>query len=87
MPEQWYCSGMRATIDKVGRLVIPKQLREELGIRPGEVEVTAQGAGLRVELLVEEESLEERSGRLVIPAGGTQIDDLLVRQLRDAGQK
>jgi AbrB family looped-hinge helix DNA binding protein len=78
---------MRATIDKAGRLVIPKQLREEVGLRPGEVEVTAQGTGLRVEPLVEEESLEERSGRLVIPAGGIQIDDPLVRELRDAGQK
>jgi AbrB family looped-hinge helix DNA binding protein len=78
---------MRATIDKAGRLVIPKQLREELGLRPGEVEVTAQGTGLRVEPIVEEEALDERSGRLVIPAGRIQIDDSLVRKLRDAGQK
>ncbi len=77
---------MRATIDKAGRLVIPKQLRDEVGLRPGEVEVTAYGAGLRVEPLAGE-SLDERDGRLVIPAGGVEIDDDLVRLLRDAGQR
>jgi AbrB family looped-hinge helix DNA binding protein len=77
---------MRATIDKAGRLVIPKRLRDELGLRPGEVEVTAEGAGLRVESLADE-SLEERGARLVIPAAGAQIDDELVRSLRDAGQR
>lgn len=78
---------MRAAIDRAGRLVIPKQLRDELGLRPGEVEVSADGTGLRVEPLVEEDSLVERDGRLVIPAAGLEIDDDLVRTLRDAGQK
>ena len=77
---------MRATIDKAGRLVIPKQLRDRLGLRPGEVEVTADGAGLRVEPLAGD-SLDERDGRLVIPAGGAEINDEVVRSLRDAGQR
>lgn len=77
---------MRATIDKAGRLVIPKPLRDELGLRPGEVEVSAQGAALRVEP-VTESSLDERDGRLVIPAAGVKIDDDVVRSLRDAGQR
>lgn len=77
---------MKATIDRAGRLVIPKQLRDHLGLRPGEVEVTAEGAGLRVEPLAGD-SIEEREGRLVIPAAGVQIDDDLVRSLRDAGQR
>ena len=77
---------MRATIDKAGRLVIPKQLRDHLGLRPGEVEVTADGAGLRVEALAGD-LLDEVDGRLVIPAGGAEITDDLVRTLRDAGQR
>ena len=77
---------MRVTIDKAGRLVIPKQLRDHVGLRPGEVEITADGAGLRIRPLAEE-SLDERDGRLVIPAAGAQIDDDLVRSLRDAGQR
>jgi hypothetical protein len=67
-------------------VVIPKQLRDHVGLRPGEVEVTADGSGLRIEPLAED-SLDERDGRLVIPAGGVQIDDDLVRSLRDAGQR
>ncbi len=77
---------MRATIDKAGRLVIPKQLRDHVGLRPGAVEVTAEGTGLRVEPLAAG-SLDERDGRLLIPAAGAQIDDDLVRSLRDAGQR
>jgi hypothetical protein len=68
-------------------LVIPKQLRDEVGLRPGEVEVTAYGTGLRVEPLTEDDSLVERAGRLVIPSVGLPIDDDLVRSLRDAGQR
>lgn len=67
-------------------MVIPKPLRDQLGLRPGEVEVTADGAALRVEP-VAGESLGERDGRLVIPAGGADIDDAVVRTLRDAGQR
>jgi bifunctional DNA-binding transcriptional regulator/antitoxin component of YhaV-PrlF toxin-antitoxin module len=63
--------------------VIPKQLRDELGLRPGEVEVSAHGAGLHVEALAGD-SLEERDGRLVIPASGETIDDDTIRSLRDA---
>jgi AbrB family looped-hinge helix DNA binding protein len=76
---------MRATIDAAGRLVIPKSLRERLGLRPGEVEVVAEGAGIRVEPIAGE-SLERRGGRLVIPAAGANIDDETVRALRDADQ-
>ena len=77
---------MRATIDKAGRLVIPKPLRDRLGLRPGVVEVVADGAGLRVEPIAEE-SLIERGARLVIPASGAQIGDDLVRALRDSDQR
>ena len=66
--------------------MIPKPLRDELGLRPGEVELTAEGAGLRVEPIAGE-SLAREGGRLVIPAEGAVIDDSLVRSLRDAGRR
>jgi AbrB family looped-hinge helix DNA binding protein len=77
---------MRATIDKAGRLVIPKALRARLGLRPGPVEIAADGAALRVEPITERR-LERRSGRLVIPASGMKLDDDSVRALRDADQR
>jgi AbrB family looped-hinge helix DNA binding protein len=77
---------MRTTIDKAGRLVIPKALRDRLGLRPGEVEVVADGAALRIEPVVSAE-LVERDGRLVIPASGSLLTDEDVRALRDADQR
>jgi bifunctional DNA-binding transcriptional regulator/antitoxin component of YhaV-PrlF toxin-antitoxin module len=67
-------------------LVIPKSLRERLGLRPGVVEVVAEGAGIRVEPIAGD-SLVERGGRLVIPAVGADVDDETVRALRDADQR
>ena len=77
---------MHATVDSAGRLVIPKSLRERVGLRPGTVDVTIDGAGLRVEPLAGED-FEERDGRLLVPRSGTAIDDELVRGLRDADQR
>lgn len=77
---------MRASIDKAGRLVIPKPLRDQLGLRPGEVEVTADGAGLRVEAIAGDDVDVDR-GRTVIPASGdlVTVDD--VRSMRDVDQR
>jgi AbrB family looped-hinge helix DNA binding protein len=77
---------MRTTIDRAGRLVIPKTLRDRLGLVPGEVEVSADGAALRVEPIMSDE-LEQRGDRLVIPKSGITLDDDAVRALRDADQR
>ena len=77
---------MKATIDQAGRLVIPKPLRDRVGLRPGVVEVVVDGAGLRVEPPAGE-SLIERGSLLVIPASGTTIGDGVVRELRDGDQR
>lgn len=79
-------NAMRSTIDKAGRLVIPKALRDSLGLVPGEVEVTPDGAGLHIEPLADDK-LEDEDGLLVIPAADAAISDGLVRVLRDANQR
>jgi AbrB family looped-hinge helix DNA binding protein len=77
---------MQATIDSAGRLVIPKALRDRIGLRPGTVDVTVDGAGLRVEPRAGDD-LDERDGRLLVPRSGAPIDDDVVRDLRDGDQR
>jgi AbrB family looped-hinge helix DNA binding protein len=77
---------MKATIDSAGRLVIPKVLRDRLGLAQGEVEVEADGADLRVRP-VADDALDEQDGWLVVPAFGNRITDEDVRELRDADQR
>jgi AbrB family looped-hinge helix DNA binding protein len=77
---------MRTTIDKAGRLVIPKSLRDAIGLEAGEVELSRDGAAIRVEP-VTGSGLEERGGRLVIPSSKSRLHDDTVRELRDADQR
>lgn len=77
---------MKATIDSAGRLVIPKILRDRLGLVQGEVDVEADGADLRVRP-VAEDVLVEQDGWLVVPASGASLGDDDVRDLRDADQR
>lgn len=77
---------MRVTMDKAGRLVLPKPLRDHVGLRAGEVEVVADGDAIKVTPIARDD-LELRNGRLVVPPSGTAIDDELVRALRDADQR
>lgn len=77
---------MRTTIDAVGRLVIPKRLRDELGLSSGPVEVVADGAALRIEA-VHDDHIEQRNGRPVIPEGGAPVTDEMVTSLRDSGRR
>jgi AbrB family looped-hinge helix DNA binding protein len=75
---------MRVTIDRAGRLVIPRSLRDRIGlVGGGEVEIELDGAAIRIEPVVGTE-LREDGGLLFIPTTGTPIDDTLVRELIDA---
>ncbi|WP_226360697.1 AbrB/MazE/SpoVT family DNA-binding domain-containing protein [Pseudonocardia sp. ICBG1142] len=77
---------MKASIDNAGRLVIPKQLRDRLGLVPGEVDVEADGADLRVRP-VAQDTLAEEDGWLLVPSSGTPLTDDDVQQLSDADQR
>ena len=75
---------MRTTIDKAGRLVIPRSLRDRIGlVGGGEVDLELDGAAVRIEPVVGRE-LREDGGLLFIPAAGTPITDAAVRELIDA---
>ena len=75
---------MRTTIDKAGRLVVPRRLRAAIGLMDGGVvEVDLDGAGIRIEP-VPGRALREQNGLLLIPASGQPLDDAMVRVLIDA---
>lgn len=77
---------MRVTIDKVGRLVIPKAFREQAGITPGEVEISLDGAAIRIESVAADDLVEE-DGLLLLPSGGPELGADAVRELRLADQR
>jgi AbrB family looped-hinge helix DNA binding protein len=77
---------MRTTIDKAGRLVVPKSLREQAGITPGEVEIYVDGAAIRIENVASDD-LVEVDGLLLLPSGGPELDDEVVRELRLGDQR
>lgn len=77
---------MRTTIDKAGRLVIPKSLREQSGIASGEVEISLDGAAIRIESVAADDLVEE-DGLLLLPGGGPELDADAVRGLRLADQR
>ena len=74
---------MKTTIDKAGRLVIPRSLRDRIGLGGGgAVELQLDGAAIRIEPVAGSQ-LREDGGLLFIPAAGTPIDNTLVRELID----
>ena len=73
-------------MDDAGRVVIPKRLREELGLTAGPIEIVRDGTAVRIEPLTTTD-LEQVGQRLVIPASGHKIDDADVRNLRLADQR
>ncbi|WP_232070298.1 AbrB/MazE/SpoVT family DNA-binding domain-containing protein [Mycobacterium noviomagense] len=73
-------------MDKAGRLVIPKSLREQAGIASGEVEISLDGAAIRIESVAADDLVEE-DGLLLLPSGGPKLGADAVRELRLADQR
>ena len=66
VPAGWYHHGMRTTIDKAGRVVIPAAVRERAGLAPGTVlEVTVDELGVRLERVAAGPRLVKVGRRLV----------------------
>jgi AbrB family looped-hinge helix DNA binding protein len=78
---------MEVSIDAVGRIVVPKPLRDVLGLVPGStVDISRYGAGLQLVPTGRTARLVEEDGALVA-TGTTAIDDDDVFGLIDAGRR
>lgn len=81
---------MRVTMDRAGRVVIPKSVRDELGLRAEEpFDLEIDGAAIRLELLTQPGRLEIAEDGLPrlkrVDAPDFSAND--VRALRDAGRR
>src|SRR6202046_5706502 len=78
---------MEATIDSVGRIVVPKPLRDALGLTPGStVDISRYGAGLQLVPTGRTARLVDAAGVVVGTGEGTISDDDVFR-LIDAGRR
>ncbi|HEX7322639.1 MAG TPA: AbrB/MazE/SpoVT family DNA-binding domain-containing protein [Mycobacterium sp.] len=81
---------MYVTVDRVGRVVIPKALRVALGITPDTpLELIPDGAGLRLEpVRRQQRPVDTRDGLPILGAvEGAILTDDDVRRLRDDIQR
>lgn len=79
---------MEATIDSGGRLLLPKALRDALGLTPGtKVDISRYGAGVQITPGGRTARLQrDAHGRLVSTADTTVTDDMMFT-LIDAGRR
>jgi len=78
---------METTIDGAGRIVVPKPLRDALGLAPGTtVDISCYGTGLTVVPRGRTARLIEENGHLVA-ASDRPITDEEVFALIDAGRR
>lgn len=80
-------SHMEVRMDSAGRIVVPKPLRDALGLTPGsKVDISRYGAGLQIVPAGRTARLVYEDGVLVA-TGDTVIDDAIVFGLIDSGRR
>lgn len=78
---------MQTTMDAVGRIVVPKALRDALGLTPGAVvDVSRYGNGLQLTPAGRTARLVEEDGVLVA-VGENQVDDDTIFSLIDDSRR
>lgn len=78
---------VKTTIDKAGRIVVPKALREAVGLTPGTtVDISEYGDGLHLAVGGRTGRIVEEDGRKVI-TGEATLDDETMFRLIDAGRR
>lgn len=85
---RWYRLPMDAVVDKMGRIVIPKAMRDSLGLTPGtQVDISVYGDGLQVVRGGRTATLTRSRGGRLVAEGDTEVDDEMLLALIDAGRR
>lgn len=75
--------GMKAAIDSAGRIVVPKPLRDALGLTPGQpLEIRAEDGRLHIEVAPTAMTLRKR-GKGVVAVPEAKLPALTAEQVRD----
>jgi AbrB family looped-hinge helix DNA binding protein len=75
---------MRVALDAAGRLVVPKSLRQALGLKPGQaLEIRAADGRLEIEIAPTPMRLKKR-GKGVVAVPDAALPPLTAEQVRDA---
>lgn len=76
-------AAMKATIDAAGRIVVPKALREALGLKPGQpLEIRAGDGRLEIEVAATPMKLRKR-GKGVVAVPDAELPPLTAEQVRE----
>ncbi len=74
---------MKTTIDAAGRVVVPKPLRQALGLKPGQaLEMRAGDGRLEIEIAATPMTLQKH-GKGVVAVPDKELPPLTARQVRD----
>ena len=74
---------MKATLDAAGRIVVPKALRQTLGLKPGQpLEIRAGDGRLEIEIAPTAMQLKKR-GKGVVAVPHAELPPLTAEQVRD----
>ena len=76
---------MRTTIDRAGRIVVPKSVRDAMGLQPGrKVDIVFTDGRIEIELVPVEAHIEREGGALPRLRAMEDLPPLTDEQVRDA---
>ena len=88
MGTRWYRNPMDAVIDSAGRVVLPKPLRDALGLSPGSsVDISVYGAGVHITSGGRTARLEHSADGRLVSRGDTVVTDDVMYAVLDSGRR